>query len=122
MPDRPTERARQFIQAAPVLHVRDVQATVAFYRDRLGFNNDYGDATYAVVWRENAAVHFVRGDGETQGVDVFFWVEDVDSYCDEVRGFGAPIATEPRTQLYGIREFAVDDPNGVRLIFGMDAD
>lgn len=122
MPDRPTEHARQFIQAAPVLHVDDVQATVAFYRDRLGFNSDYGDATYAVVWRENAAVHFVKGDGEPQGVDLFFWVEDVDSYCDEARALGAAVATEPQTQPYGIREFAVIDPNGVRLIFGRDAD
>jgi catechol 2,3-dioxygenase-like lactoylglutathione lyase family enzyme len=73
MPDRPTEHARQFSQAAPVLHVGDVQETVAFYRDKLGFNNDYGDTTYAVVWRENAAIHLVRGDGEPLGVDVFFW-------------------------------------------------
>ena len=42
MPHRPTEQARQFIQAAPVVHVGDVQATVSFYRDRLGVRLIFG--------------------------------------------------------------------------------
>ena len=37
MPELPSSDPRQFIQGAPVLHVKDVMGTAAFYRDVLGF-------------------------------------------------------------------------------------
>ncbi len=49
MPDRPTSDPTQFIQGAPVLHVADVKATAAYYRDILGFKWDFGDGEYSVV-------------------------------------------------------------------------
>ena len=51
MPALPSSNPEQFVQGAPVLHVPDVPATAAFYRDVLGFTWDFGDDTYAVVWR-----------------------------------------------------------------------
>jgi hypothetical protein len=50
MPDRPISDPEQFIQGAPVLHVADVKATAAYYRDILGFHWDFGDERYSVVW------------------------------------------------------------------------
>lgn len=126
MPDRPTSAVQQFIQCAPVLHVTDVVATAEYYRDVLGFTFDFGDAAYAVVWRENAAVHLMQGDGlhdgQGDGFHLFFWLEDVDAYCDEVEGRGATVVVRPETHPYGIREFAVVDGDGIRLRFGMDVD
>ena len=58
MPNRPTSNPAQFIQGAPALHVPDVKATANYYRDVLGFQWDYGDDDYAVVWRDNSAIHF----------------------------------------------------------------
>ena len=46
MPERPSSAPRQFIQGAPVLHVPDVLATAAYYRDVLGFTWDFGDEDY----------------------------------------------------------------------------
>ena len=43
MPALPTSNPAQFVQGAPVLHVADVEATAAFYRDVLGFTWDFGD-------------------------------------------------------------------------------
>src|SRR5947208_16799462 len=60
MPALPSSNPAQFVQGAPVLHVADVEATAAFYRDVLGFTWDFGDETYAVVWRDNSAIHDVR--------------------------------------------------------------
>jgi catechol-2,3-dioxygenase len=37
MPALPSSNPEQFVQGAPVLHVQDVKATAAFYRDVLGF-------------------------------------------------------------------------------------
>ena len=120
MPASPTSSPAQFVQGAPVLHVPDVKAAAAFYRDVLGFTWDFGDASYAVVWRDNSAIHFVRDDGKPNGVHLFQWVRDVDAYYREVRGRGAVVASEPADRPYGIREFGVQDLNGLGIVFRQD--
>ena len=122
MPDRPTEKVEQFIQGAPLVGVPDVEATAAFYRDVLGFRFDYGEANYAVVWRENAAVHFTRSDAAPSGVQLFFWVEDVDRLHAELTERGATVVSPPATRPYGLRDFAVSDLAGLRLTFAQDVD
>ncbi len=120
MPALPSSNPAQFVQGAPVLHVPDVSATAAFYRDLLGFTWDFGDDTYAVVWRDNSAIHFVRGEDGPRGIHLFQWVRNVNAYYREIVDRGARVAAEPADQPYGLREFAVRDINGVRIVFGQD--
>ncbi len=120
MPGIPHAHPEQFVQSAAVLHVPDVLAAAAFYRDVLGFTFDFGDAYYAVVWRENAALHFSKGQRAPQDIHLFFWIRNVDAYYEEIRGRDLDIETEPTTQPYGIREFSLVDCNNVRLVFGQD--
>jgi predicted enzyme related to lactoylglutathione lyase len=120
MPERPSSNPRQFVQGAPVLHVPDVGRTAAFYRDVLGFTWDFGDDRYAVVWRDNSAIHFVKDKASPSGIHLFQWVKDVDAYYDEIVGRGASIAKEPTNQPYGIREFGLSDVNGVGIVFGQE--
>lgn len=120
MPALPTSNPEQFVQAAPVLFVRDVKATATFYRDILGFTWDADFEDYCVVWRDNAAVHFATGSSAPTEVQVFLWVQDVDRYHDEVLSRGAEIASPPEDRSYGIRDFSLRDPNGVTLFFGQD--
>ena len=120
MPDLPSSNPKQFVQGAPVLHVQDVAATAAFYRDVLGFTWDFGDESYAVVWRDNSAVHFVKDNANPTGIHLFQWVKDVDAYYREILDRGADLPTKPASQPYGIREFGLADVNGVRIIFGQE--
>jgi len=117
MPALPSSSPAQFVQGAPVLHVADVEATAAFYRDVPGFTPDFGDERYAVVWRDNSAIHFVRDSGHPSGVHLFQWVKDVDAYHREIVRRGAVVAMEPTDQPYGIREFVIRDVNGVAIVF-----
>jgi uncharacterized glyoxalase superfamily protein PhnB len=103
-----------------MLHVQDVSVAAAFYRDLLGFTWDFGDDTYAVVWRDNSAIHFVKDEGGPRGVHLFQWVKDVDAYYNEIVNRGANVAAEPKDQPYGIREFGLRDINGVEIVFGQD--
>lgn len=119
MPDYPSSNPVQFIQGAPALHVQDVRAAVVYYRDVLGFISDFGDDDYAVVWRDNSAIHFVKGDQAPSGVHLFQWVRDVDAFYLEARKRGAEITVEPGDRPYG-RDFTVRDPNGVSIIFCQD--
>jgi predicted enzyme related to lactoylglutathione lyase len=122
MPALPSSNPKQFVQGAPVLHVPDVAATAAFYRDVLGFTCDFGDDTYAVVWRDNSAIHFVSDETSPRGIHLFQWVKDVDAYYREIVDRGADVAQAPADQPYGIREFGLRDINGVSIVFGQDID
>ena len=114
MPNRPTSNPAQFIQGAPALHVPDVKATAKYYRDILGFQWDYGDDDYAVVWRDNSAIHFVRGDRSP-------FVTDVDALYRELKSRGARILNEPKDYPYGMRDFDINDLDGNQLCFGMES-
>jgi len=120
MPERPSSAPRQFIQGAPVLHVPDVLATAAYYRDVLGFTWDFGDEDYAVVWRENSAIHFAKGKARPSGVHLFQWVQDADACHREVAERGAEVVVGIGDRPYGIRDFSVRDPNGIEIVFGQD--
>ena len=120
MPAHPNANPKQFIQGAPVLHVPDVEATARYYRDVLGFTWDFGDDTYSVVWRDNSAIHFAKDDRAPAGVHLFQWVRDVDAYHEEIAKRGARIAAAPADQPYGIRELAVQDINGIGIVFGQE--
>lgn len=124
MPDMPTSTPEQFYQGAPLLSVPDVPATAAFYHNVLGFKSDPGTATpqYAVVWRDNAAVHLVKGEHAATGARVFFWVKDVNTLYDDVMRRGAVIDVPIGTREYGVRDFSIRDPNGIVLVCGQDWD
>ena len=79
-----------------MLHVGDVHATASWYRDMLGFKWDFGDAEYAVVWRDNSAIHFAKSASPAfPGIHLFQWIRDVDAYCREIRERGADVLEEP---------------------------
>lgn len=120
MPAHPTSNPAQFIQGCPVLHVRDVIGLAAYFRDVLGFRWDFGDDNYAVVWRDNSAVHFKKGDSEPRNVHLFQWVCDVDAYYAEVCGRKAQITRPPEDTPYGLREFTIRTPTGLSIVFGQD--
>ena len=124
MPDVPTSNPDQFYQGAPLLLVPDVGATADFYRSVLGFKSDEGadSPEYSVVWRDNAAVHFSQGEDAPRGVRIFFWVKDVNALYDEVVQRGVTIAVPIGTRPYGVRDFAIRDPNGVVVVCGQDWD
>ena len=123
MPDRPKYDVDQVVQASAVLHVPDVLIAAEYYRDVLGFNLDFvfGDPPeYSVVWRDNGAIHFSRSDEPSSNVHLFIWVKDVDALYEDLVQRGADITLRPTTQPYGIRECAVTDLNGIKVVFGQD--
>ena len=122
MPQHPTSTPEQFIQGCPVLHVPDVVAVATYFRDVLGFRWDFGDDKYAVVWRDNSAIHLAQGESAPFGVHLFQWLRNVDAYHSEVATRGATIVSGPTDTPYEMREFAVSGPHNLRIVFGQDAE
>jgi uncharacterized glyoxalase superfamily protein PhnB len=110
--------------AAAVFPVSDVGTSLAHYRDALGFEVEftYGEPlAYAGVERGGAAIHLQAG-GDTQRrpgqAAIYVFVTGVDALYEELRSRGARILVEPKTYDYGMRDFAIIDPDGNQLTFG----
>ncbi|MGE0463053.1 MAG: bleomycin resistance protein [Vicinamibacterales bacterium] len=123
----------RFTSVTPNLIVRDIDRSTAFYRDVLGFGIKQtvpDQAPFVFVWLERDgvpvflnAVHAVAEDypdaasrpaGGT--ATMFFAVSDVDALHAAVAPH-ATVVMPLKTQFYGMREFAVTDPDGHILTF-----
>lgn len=124
-------------QIAPYLIVDDVVRTADYYRDALGFQYDrfWGEPpSFCMVERQGMVI--MLGQLERSGVmrpnrtvdpeggawDAYIWVDDADALVAEFRGRGVNITREACDQVYGCRDFEVDDCNGYRLCFGQPLD
>jgi len=115
---------------SPVLLCSDIERTVAYYRDRLGFECDvYGDPpNFVVAGRDAATMLFALcTDGgrivpNWRIVDkvwnAYIRVDDVEAVYAEVQERGAPIDYTLYDAPSGFREFGVQDPDGHDIAFG----
>jgi len=112
---------------APQFLVNELDDTIAFYEECLGFTTDfiYGDF-YASVSRDGAPIHLKcapeldaerahRRSGEH--LDVFVDVSDVRLLHEELAGRGAPITRALKMQPWGTLDFYLEDPDGYVLCF-----
>ena len=124
-----------------MLEVVDVDASVDFYTDVLGFTcyETIADgAPPVVLWaglrREEVGLMVTKLHTHDEGGEhdhehpaapvltgsLYIDVDDVDELALDLGG-KAPLAWGPVDQPYGQREIAVVDPDGYLLVFGMPA-
>jgi catechol 2,3-dioxygenase-like lactoylglutathione lyase family enzyme len=113
----------------PILFVRDVPASAAFFRDRLGFAIDFlhGEPPfYGSVSRDGVCLHlrFVHQPNfaELAGREVSLIlatveVSDVYALFEEFKACGADFAQTPTKQPWGGTDFHVRDPDGNVISF-----
>lgn len=116
--------------AGPSFTVNDIQKSLAFYRDALGF-------TVGERWERDGALAGV----ELVAGKVLFWIgqddwkkgrdrvkgqgfrmycrtsQDIDALARRVRAHGGTLVEEPKDQSWGGRACAVADPDGFTITF-----
>lgn len=121
-----------FQSVTPNLVVQDIARSTAFYRDVLGFTikTTVPEAEpFVFVWLERDGVPVFLNDHKAAedfpGVTdkgfggtatLFFAVDDVGALHEQVAA-RATMVMALKTQFYGMREFAVADPDGHILTF-----
>jgi catechol 2,3-dioxygenase-like lactoylglutathione lyase family enzyme len=98
------------IRAVPVLPANDIDETVGFWRDELGFAEVFRSPEYGIVERDGTAIHFFPSEIDPTENDggCRLGVDSVDAYYDEYRGH---VFADLEAKPWGTREFAVLDPN-----------
>ena len=124
---RPTTTA-----ISPFFIVSNVDRTIAFYRDRLGFETTFQEPDrnpfFAIIRRDGAQI-LLKSDGDVAPLpnpkrhpsmrwDAFVYAPDPDAlaaeFVDHGVAFSAPLAETHD----GLRGFELTDPDGYVLFFG----
>src|SRR5277367_1125712 len=128
---RPTTQA-----ISPFFIVSDVDQTIAFYRDQLGFETRFQepdrDPFFAIIGRDGAQI-FIKSEKDVPPLpnskrhphmrwDAFVYVEDPDAlateFADRFSGNGAAFSVPLKDTHDGLRGFEICDPDGYVLFFG----
>lgn len=119
----------------PALAVEDIERSIRFYVDVLGFEEQFrlpgedGTLVHGSVGRGDASIMFGQRDPNNEhdagpvgkGVALYADVaddEDVDAYFQRVKDAGATVVQEPTDQFWGHRDWIITDPDGYMLWIG----
>jgi uncharacterized glyoxalase superfamily protein PhnB len=118
-------------QIAPQFFTANIPATLAYYKDKLGFEclgTWQEPPVYAIVARDQHAIHFRCADYPGLNVDkyaeelldAYIFVEDADALYAEYSARGVQFTRAPANMPWNCREFVVKDCDGRLLAFGAD--
>ena len=117
---------------SPCFIVSNVDQTIAFYRDQLGFETRFRepeqDPFFAIIGRDGVQL-FVKSDKDVSPLpnhkrhhymrwDAFVYAPDPNTLAAEFAGSGAEFSAALEDTHDGLRGFEICDPDGYVLFFG----
>lgn len=122
--------------AHTMIRVKDLDTSIAFYRDKLGldliehFELPGADATLAFLKDPKSGMEIeltYNHDGRDYDIGtgfghLAFFVESVDAKYDELSAKDVPFSLKPKTMKNGTRIAFADDPTGYKIEFIEDGD
>jgi catechol 2,3-dioxygenase-like lactoylglutathione lyase family enzyme len=114
-------KAKKFWKLSPHLPVRDVEETVKWYKENLGFEEEwfYGNpVTDGGCRRDEMRMIFGLGSSPFElpkDISLILFVENVEEVYAEIQQRRLFIFSPLKTYDYGIKEFSIFDCNGYLL-------
>lgn len=111
--------------SATVLMVADLERSLPFYLEVLGFEQEFRFGNYVGLKYGPVQIHLSQvghpnampaGSGS-----VYLFCDEVDDYHRAITAKGAKAESPPRDYDYGMRDFCVRDPDGNRIGFGTES-
>lgn len=117
---------------SPFFIVSDIDQTIAFYGDRLGFETTFRapdqDPFFAIIRRDGAQL-LVKSDRDVAPLpngkrhpymrwDAYVYAPDPDALAAEFVGTGVAFSAPLQDTQDGLRGFELTDPDGYVLFFG----
>jgi uncharacterized glyoxalase superfamily protein PhnB len=115
-------------QLQPLLAVQDIQRSIAFYRDQLGFAmkgqaENEGKVFWCSMERDGVTIMLEEGadevgppEGRGRGVSFYILCEDADAIHAELTSRGLKLSP-PAVAYYGMKQLVVPEPDGYYLCF-----
>lgn len=110
---------------SPMLAVADMDQTLDFYANLLGFSVTMKSPEYSIVERDGATIHFMKAadDSVMQAVrghtEIYIEVDDIHDLWRHVEARKGSYKIRPLVdQPYGMTEFHIGDPNDCLVFVG----
>ncbi|HEV3306896.1 MAG TPA: glyoxalase superfamily protein [Candidatus Sulfotelmatobacter sp.] len=110
---------------SPMLAAADMEETLAFYRDVLGFSATMKSPEYSIVERDGQTIHFMKAASEevmrcVRGhTEIYVEVSGIDSLWEHVKAYKNRYKIRDLFDRdYGMTEFHIEDPNGCLVFVG----
>jgi len=110
---------------SPMLAVADMEETIRFYGDLLGFKAVMTSPEYSIVERDGQSIHFQKTASEevmkcVRGhTEIYIEVSGIDTLWEHVKGFkNRSRVRDLFVREYGMTEFHIEDPNGCLVFVG----
>lgn len=118
----PTSTAKRI---SPMLAVADMEETLAFYENVVGFMPIMNSAEYSIVERDGQTIHFQKAASEevmncVRGhAEIYIEISDIHSLWEHVKTFKSRYRIRDLfDREYGMTEFHVGDPNDCLVFVG----
>ena len=113
---------KDFIKgASPVLPCKDVNETVEYYRDKLGFDKTWThEDIYGGAYNGSSEFHFQKTQSEIHPVMVYCFVDNADAVYEFLKSNNVEILVPPEDQVFGLRDFNFKDLNGNIICFASE--
>jgi len=112
-------------RVSPMLAVADMEKTIAFYRDLLGFTPTVESLQYSIVERDGQTIHFMLAASEevmkcVRGhTEIYIEVVSIHALWEHVKQFKDRYRIKDLFDRdYGMTEFHIVDPNGCLVFVG----
>ena len=110
---------------SPMLAVADMEETLAFYHEVLGFTAMMKSSEYSIVERNAQTIHFMKAASEdvmkcVRGhTEIYIEVSNIDLLWEHVKTFKDRYRVRDLFDRdYGMTEFHIEDPNGCLVFVG----
>lgn len=116
----------KFHSSAVIFKATDLDTSISFYKDVLGFSDFFKFGDYAGLTLNNIEIHIagpsILPNRVTGKSSVYIYCEGINEYYEEVSLKGANIADPIMSYDYGMRDFTIEDPDGNLITFGQSID
>jgi len=108
-----------------VLAVQDLERSLNYYNEILGFKTYFHDQGWGFVRRDNVIIMLGECADSPAATDLpnhnyfaYLEVSDVDGYYQQLSAKGAKLRTAVKIQPWGMKEFALETVDGHRMMIG----
>jgi catechol 2,3-dioxygenase-like lactoylglutathione lyase family enzyme len=110
---------------SPMLAVADMDETIRFYEDAMGFKAVKTSPEYSIVERDGQTIHFQKAASQevmncVRGhTEIYIEVSGIDLLWEHVKNFKNRYRVRDLfVREYGMTEFHIEDPNGCLVFVG----
>lgn len=110
---------------SPMLVTDNMEGTLRFYKDVLGFTQTLNSPGYAIVARDGQTIHFQKAESEevmkcVRGhTEIYIEISDIHALWEHVKTFKNQYRIRDLfDREYGMTEFHIEDPSGCLVFVG----